>query len=247
MKKFWIFLLASLCFSVEARAQVKTITNADLEKYRQARLKIDPDDETQRRRLGLPSRAEEEEARKRRAAETKEIAEKVRRRETESQSYWQRRAFEMRLEIAAVEAEINYVAARIGDIPLAQTYYAIGYNPYFRSSYCCSDYGGVAASGRVSGAVSLGSRGQIFAGVNYNSGLRGRKSEIFSNPSFRHRRTAGGYYGVLAAPFALPTPQNLTREELLARLRALEQTRAGLYARYSVLEDEARRAGVVLE
>jgi hypothetical protein len=48
-------------------------------------------------------------------------------------------------------------------------------------------------------------------------------------------------------PFTLPTYENLTREELLAQLRALEQARAGLYARFAVLEDEARKAGVKID
>lgn len=258
MKRFWMLLFASLCFSFVAQAQVKTITNADLEKYRLARLKNDPDDERERQRLGLPSRAEEEQARKRRAMETSKIAEQIRRREAEAQNYWQAQASELRSEIVAVEAQINYLRARIGEIPPPQTLYAVGYNPYFYSPNCCASFvGGIDGRGQIGGRVSFGRRPQISIGINDGRGVYRQRNEavIAHNSLIRgnvvaggyHRRGGFGYYGVLAAPFTLPTTQNLTREELLANLRALEQTRAGLYARYSILEDEARRAGVKLD
>ena len=141
MKKVFTFLLASLCFSSIAAAQTKTITNADLEKYRRERLKNDPDDERERERLGLPSRAAEKQAREQRAAELSEIAARIREQEAEAENYWQSQAFQLRSEIAAAEAEINYVRARIGEIPPPQTYYAVGYNPYFYSPNCCGSFG----------------------------------------------------------------------------------------------------------
>lgn len=259
MKKVLAFLLASLCFSSIATAQTKTITNADLEKYRRERLKNDPDDERERERLGLPSREAEKQAREQRAAELSEIAAKIRERQAEAEEYWQSQAFELRSEIAAAEGEINYVRARIGEIPPPQTYYAVGYNPYFYSPTCCGYYNVRSASKKVQigGGIAFGKRPQVAISGNYShnafkqsSGITINQNPVVKNsfigktPIYRRRF---GYNGVLVVPFTLPTYENLTREELLARLRALEQTRAGLYARFSVLEDEARKAGVKID
>lgn len=253
MKKVFAFLLAVLCFSFTGAAQTKTVTNADLEKYRRERLKNDPDDERERERLGLPSRAAEKQARERRAAEMSEIAARIREREAEAENYWQAQAFELRSEIAAVEGEINYVRARIGEIPPPQIYYAVGYNPYFYSP----GYYNVRSAPRqfqigVGGA--FGKRSQISIGANYSRSVFTRSGEVAVNqPSIIQNNLIGksrprsGYRGVLVVPFTLPTYENLTREELLARLRMLEQTRAGLYARFTVLEDEARKAGVKID
>jgi hypothetical protein len=256
MKKVFAFLLASLCFSSIAPAQTKTVTNADLEKYRRERLKNDPDDERERQRLGLPSRAEEQKARERRAAEISELAARIREREAEAENFWQAQAFELRSEIASVEAQINYVRARIGDIPLPQTYYAVGYNPYFYSPGCCGYYNGGIASRQVQvgGKAAFGKRSQISIGANYSRNVFKRSGEIAINPNpiiknnlIRKPRPRTGYYGALVVPFTLPTYENLTREELLAQLRALEQQRAGLYARFAVLEDEAHKDGVKID
>jgi DNA segregation ATPase FtsK/SpoIIIE-like protein len=258
MKKLLIFLLTILCFAANATAQTKTITNADLEKYRKERLRNDPDDERERLRRNLPSREAEEQARQQRAAETNELANRIRAREAEIQNYWQTQAFELRSEIAAVEAQINYVRERVGEIPPPQTYYAVGYNPYFYSPTCCGSYGGAVASRtHIGGGIAFGNRPHVSIGAKYSRNIYKQDYGIAigQNPAVRgnligrkpYNRPRLGYYGVLAVPFTLPTAQNLTREELLAQLRSLEQMRAGLYARYSVLEDEARKAGVKLD
>jgi hypothetical protein len=51
----------------------------------------------------------------------------------------------------------------------------------------------------------------------------------------------------LTVPFTLPTYENLRREELINRLQALEQTRAGLLARWQIIADQARQDGVKLD
>lgn len=249
-----MFLLTILCFAANAPAQTKTITNVDLEKYRRERLKNDPDDERERQRRNLPSRAEEEQARQRRAAETNEIANRIRAREAEAQNYWQEQAFPLRAEIAAVEAEINYVRARVGEIPPPQTFYAIGYNPYYDN--CCS-YGGSIYRGSVStvgigGSVTLGRKSQLSLGAGISRGVYKQTGQLINQPygvgqnNFVRRRPRSFVNGVFVAPFVLPTAQNLTREELLSKLRELEQARAGLYARFAVLEETAQQDGVKL-
>ena len=258
MKKVFTLLLAILCFSSIITAQTKTITNADLEKYRRERLKSDPDDEGERKRLGLPSRVEEQQARERRAAEIGELAARIREQQAEAENYWQTQAFELRSEIAAVEAEIRYVRARIGEIPPPQTFYAIGYNPYFYSPGCCANYNfrGVSRGVQIGGRIPPpGKRPQASIGANYSRNVfkNSGKIEINQNTIIKNsligkpRPRFGNYLGTLVVPFTLPTYENLTREEMLARFRALEQERAGLYARFAVLEDEARKDGVKID
>lgn len=257
MKKLLMFLLTILCFAANVGAQTKTITNADLEKYRQERLKNDPDDERERQRRNLPSRAAEEQARQLRAAETNEIANRIRAREAETQNYWQEQAFPLRSEIAAVEAEINYVRARIGEIPLPQTFYAVGYNPYYNYGNCCfygnSTYRSSVTKVGIGGSIFVGKRSQISLGAGVSRSVYKQSGQLINQPygdgqnHLIRRRQRSFANGVFVAPFVLPTAENLTREELLATLRSLEQTRAGLYARYSLLADEARRAGVKLD
>jgi hypothetical protein len=254
MKKPLMFLLTILCFAANAPAQTKTITNADLEKYRLERLKNDPDDERERQRRNLPSRAEEEQARQLRAAETNEIANRIRVREADAQNYWQEQAFPLRAEIAAVEAEINYVRARLGEIAPPQTFYAVGYNPYYGN--CCS-YGGSTYRNSVTtvgigGSIAIGRKSQISLGAGVSRRVYKQSGQLINQPygigqnNFLRRRPRSFVNGVFVAPFVLPTQQNLTREELLSSLRELEQARAGLYARFAVLEEAAHQGGVKL-
>ena len=100
-----------------------------------------------------------------------------------------------------------------------------------------------------------GKRPQVSIGANYSSNIfrHSGKIEINQNSIIQNnligkpRPQFGNSLGTLVVPFTLPTYENLTREELLARLRALEQERAGLYARFAVLEDEARKDGVKID
>jgi hypothetical protein len=253
MKKLLMFLLTILCFAANAPAQTKTITNADLEKYRRERLKNDPDDERERQRRNLPSRAAEEQVRNERAAKTNEIANRIRAREAEAQNYWQEQAFPLRSEIASVEAEINYVRARIGEIP-PQSFYAVGYNPYYGN--CCFNGGSTRRNSvttiGIGGSVAIGRKSQISLGAGISRGVYKQSGQLL-NQSYgigqnniirRHPRFVVN--GVFVAPFLLPASQNLTREELLSSLRELEQARAGLYARFAVLEESAHQDGVKL-
>ncbi len=93
----------------------RSITNADLEKYRRARIEGEKDYERQRVELGLPSREE----RRREAAEIQErTLEQVRhmreQQETEDAAYWRARAESLRAGMAS-QAEMDYWRSRLGD------------------------------------------------------------------------------------------------------------------------------------
>jgi hypothetical protein len=263
--KISAILLAGLIFSVSVAAQnaksEKAVTNADLEKYRHERLKNDPDDERERARLGLPSRAEQERELGVRRRELSRIANRIRAQQTQAANYWQARAFELTTEIAAVEAEINYLRPRVGDYFASspQIYYSGGYSPLYGN--CC--HGGyqrktVVSGGQIGGSIVFGNNPRVRINgqfgqttvqqnvVSSASVIRDIKP-VMSQPHVRH----GGHFPYtpifLPVPYVYPTAENLTRAELLARLQLLEQTRAGLYARFAVLVEAAHQAGVKID
>jgi predicted RND superfamily exporter protein len=78
MKKRLLFILC-LALTVSAFAQTKTITNADLEKYRQKRLQAEKDYAENYKRLGLPSPAELQKQNEQSRRELSELAARLER------------------------------------------------------------------------------------------------------------------------------------------------------------------------
>lgn len=269
MHKLLLLSLITISLSVAALGQTSTVTNLDLEKYRQQRVLAEADYESKVKSGILPSKAELEKREQERQKFISEFSQKATIARNQAEDYWQAQAYVLRTEIAAVEAEVNYVRARVNEIPQPQVYYSVGYLPY--GGYggygnCC--YGGVGFpqypingtsniqinSGQIGGTVKLGRSPRVSIGGTYGqTSIRQTGRVIAINGGFNSPNTnltfGGIPYqpGILTAPFTLPTPQNLTREELLARLRLLEQQRAGLYARFNVLQDEAQRGGVKID
>ena len=97
------------------RAQ-RSITNRDLETYARARKQSEVAYEQRRRELGLPS---VEESRLRSQAEAELIMQELGERrfeESEKENYWRSRASELRTEVSAVDAEINFVRTRLDEV-----------------------------------------------------------------------------------------------------------------------------------
>jgi len=91
----------------------RTLTNSDLEPIRQRRIESEKNYEQRRIELGLPSI---EETRRRQALEEESTLALVRQRATEQardEAYWRDRATALRGEIVAVDAQINYLRARL--------------------------------------------------------------------------------------------------------------------------------------
>jgi hypothetical protein len=83
----------------------RSITNADLEKYRQARIENEKIYEERRQELGLPSM----EDRQREVAEIQDrTLEQVRSMRAQEEAYWRTRAEAMRAEMAASEAQFGF-------------------------------------------------------------------------------------------------------------------------------------------
>lgn len=102
----------------------RTITNADLEKYRQARL----ENEDRRKELGLPST---EERQQEVAAIEDRTVEQVRSMRAQEEAYWRSRAEALRAEAAANEAQFGSLRQNSYQVPLYDSFGVFpGFSPF---------------------------------------------------------------------------------------------------------------------
>ncbi|HEV7842504.1 MAG TPA: hypothetical protein VGO69_02350, partial [Pyrinomonadaceae bacterium] len=103
--------------NTRARPSRRELTARDIEAARRARVKSEQAYERRRVELNLPSL---EDSRRNTEEETKRLAEtarQIRLEEAQAESYWRARAGQLRTEMAALDAQINYVRARLAEIP----------------------------------------------------------------------------------------------------------------------------------
>jgi hypothetical protein len=230
----------------------RTITNRDLEGARLARERSEAAYERRRLELGLPSVEETRRSNEEEAARLRELSRRSDEEQAQAEGYWRARASELRTEFAVVDAELNYLRSQLGpprQSLLAGSYGVVtgistGVAPFFpfRPRLPAN-----LPSRPLSGFVSGNAVAQASGAVSFGGGsTRGR---VFFNPSFhgagifnRTTRFAGPGLLALAAPYA-SYDTTYDRTLTLARVRELEAARAGLEARWRLLEDEARRAG----
>jgi hypothetical protein len=208
----------------------RTVTNRDLEKMRRTRLASEAAYERRRREQGWPSRAESERLRQQEAARAREILSAFEGEKAEAESYWRARATALRNEAYTLDAEINYVRASLALLPESSgpTIYGVGSPDIFSTPY---------PTGRPD--------------VDYERYPGGRKSRaglpgsIGTYGGGRDERPCRYYPCVPEVVVMTPEVDYSTydRVGLMSRLRELEASRAGLQARWRLLEDEARRAG----
>ncbi|HEX8136664.1 MAG TPA: hypothetical protein VF544_03650 [Pyrinomonadaceae bacterium] len=233
-----------------ARAR-RTITNRELEGARLARERSEAAYERRRLELGLPSVEETRRSSEEQAARLRELSRQSEEERAQAEGYWRARASELRTEFAVVDAELNYLRSQLGPSRpslLAGSFTVVtGVVPFFpfrprlpayRPSRPLSGFvSGSAVPAQSSGAVTFGggsTRGRV---------LLNPRPPIFHRPPF------------LSGPRLFVPPLGLLpsvntfydttydRTLMIARLRELEAARAGLEARWRLLEDEARRAG----
>jgi hypothetical protein len=232
------------------------LTNKDLEASRLARQRSEAAYERRRIELGLPSL---DETRRRNALEAERAREELRqseRDEAQAEGYWRSRAGALRGEIAALDAEINYLRARLNEetdyvtapfTSVTTVVPSFGSRPFggFQQPVLTGNPGFIHAANtgglQVSGAVGFGRQtrsGHVL--LNAPPGVPLVAPPLIVGQS------------VFAPPFATysagPFPNyypSYERSALIARLRETEAARAGLHARWRLLEDEARRAGAL--
>lgn len=229
----------------------RELTKQDIEKGRAARQRSEQEYERRRIELGLPSL---EETRRRTEEETKRLSEQARLsqiEESQSESYWRMRSTQLRTEIASLDSQITYVRARLAEIPEyagVGTYgFVTGVAPVFPARHPRVRFPVVTGnpgfmrgnSTNIQGAGFLAFGGATQAQIQLNAGLSprgfGRRGHLAPGIIV----PPGAFYG---APYS-NYDYSSERSNLISRLHELEAARAGLQARWRLLEEEARRAG----
>jgi hypothetical protein len=188
--------------------------------------------------LGLPSI---EESRRRQAQEEAATGEWLRERaraKASEESYWRERASALRGEISTVDAQINYLRARLsefGQFPLATHSLITGVLPFGPLNNTSAVVPRVSNPGTFvaprTGAKPIG-RGQVLINPAPQT-FRGAPARAVAGFGF------GSVFPI--RPFDY-VEDSYERADLVGHLDTLLQTRAGLTARWRELEDEARDA-----
>jgi hypothetical protein len=245
---------ASSSANVTTQGARRTLTDRELAAVRQRREASEAAYERRRIELGLPSleatrRQREEEARR-----LSEMAAQKDSDDAQAESYWRGRATELRAVIAVNDAEINYVRSKLRETTnyyptvsftslAPSTFVAPALNGFPRPGFPYAPTGAPVAPRNTTAREPLSGRAGFGGGST-----RGR---VFLNPRRSYtgfaRRRAFGTPGlpVLPLPYYAPYANNYSYDQsaLVTRLHELEAERAGLQARWRLLEDEARRAG----
>lgn len=239
----------------------RTITNRELEPTVRRRRDSELAYERKRKELGLPS---VEESRRQAALESASIGmelEQQRLAESDAEHYWRERATALRSEMAALDAELAYVRARIDEGPLAiSNRWSSDFNTITRgvpfSNFGRWAFGNPGARGAF--PPSRERSPSIFVAPNAGSPITGRvafggggtRGQAFLNPGTLHpARTIGGggrfrvFPNSLFASTVANYDVSYERSVLITRFNELAAARAGLGARWRELEEEARRAG----
>ncbi|HEX8072460.1 MAG TPA: hypothetical protein VF546_21110 [Pyrinomonadaceae bacterium] len=248
---------ASMSSTPAPRRAARTLTNRELEPLRRARLASERASEERRKELGLPAPETEKRDDAEEARRLRELAQRRAAANAEAESYWRARAAALREETAALDAQIDYLRARLGADAaprlLAPVALVSTFNPFFGAQpfhpfFGSRPLGPVFAS---PGGAVVGTRATTLGvGVTVGGGgLRGRVvlGEQRTSGAFRRRGFGAPFvFGPTVAALAVPFDYaSADTSALRLRLVELEAARAGLDARWAELEDEARQAGAL--
>jgi hypothetical protein len=229
----------------------RSITNTDLESYRKARVENEQAYEKRRKELGLPSLEE----RRREIAAIEERTQQqllsMRSQEESSEEYWRERAAPLRAEIAATQAQIDFVRRRLDELPPTFSFGA------FSTTIPFGTVGPVVTGFPFQNLITPNVFAPSIVGsgfnarVGFNSGSnfgRGNSPGMINRGRFGHGGLDGRRFppfsrgSLLAIPFQ-SYDYGFERSELASQLNQLLMTQAGLRARWRELEEEARKAG----
>ncbi|HEY8228587.1 MAG TPA: hypothetical protein VIG25_25200 [Pyrinomonadaceae bacterium] len=211
----------------QAKNTRRTITNKDLEKFRTARLRSEAQYEKRRKELGLPT-VEEHRLRSIAQVESDTVfTNTMRAREYDSEKYWRSRASDLRSQLVATNARIDFVRARLNELPTGSDY---GFVTPF-SSFVQPGFGWPASGfyGNRSGRWSQQNRARVTFGQSYYGGWVPARPFFPFSPS-----------SIYGSPYE---DNSYERSMLITQLDDLLGKRAALQARWRDLEEEARRAG----
>ena len=254
--KIWLNLSLILVLSGTALAQTakKTVTNDDLEKFRQKREQAEAEYRRTYKERGMPSPEELEQ----REQESQKWREEFSRRSAierrQDLGIWQIRAGDLRNQIISVEAQMNYLNAQISNSPLQNSVFispeqfnsvgTVSFGFYRNRGYTNLQTNPGNRANNVQTAInaSAGNPNPFYGTALNNSGI---KLVIGPQDNIRHGGYRRAFYGGGYANFG--NNNSSQREELISRLRYLGQVRAGLVAQWNSLADEAHRSGVRID
>ena len=212
----------------QPRSTRRTITNKDLEKFRVARVRSEAQYERRRKELGLPTVEEHKQRIFAQVEADAEFTSNMRVRGFEAEKYWRSRASELRSELTATNARIDYVRARLNELPTDSGFSSVTAFPY--SPFGQPMFGNNLARG--------------FSGSRAARWFPQNPARVTFGPSYFGGIVQPSYYP-FATSFGNPyEDHSYERSMLTTQLDELMGQRAGLQARWRDLEEEARRAGV---
>lgn len=254
---------ASNANATQSSSAKRTITNRDLEATSRRRRESERAYDQRIKAMGLPSLAESRAQAEAESAAIGRELERMRTTEEQSEAYWRSRASALRTEMAALDAEINYLRAKIEEMPVAN--WSGGSFSTFSTIVPFISFGNFGGRRHFPGhranragvyVAPTGVGPQLSGRLRFGGGAT--RAQVFVNPHpFGHRRTfgVGGPSFGISNPFGVlpnvpvfsssfPAYDNsYERGALIVRFNELAAARAGLNATWRELEDEARRAG----
>lgn len=252
--KIWLFFSLMLVLSGVSLAQTKTVTNADLERFKQKRLQAEAEYRAKHKELGMPSPEELEQRQADDQRRLQELSQQIRYETRQKQDYWQSQSAYLRSQIADVNAQIRYLNQLIAATPTG--------NKIF---YSVDELNGLIIPSFGFGGFGRGGRGhqrQQITTVNPANNFQTAINAAATNPNPYFgtqlsqtgikavigpnlpRRGFGRHFGFGGFYPYFVNNNNLQRDEMISRLQYLGQVRAGLLAQWRNLVEEAHRAGV---
>ncbi|RMH33944.1 MAG: hypothetical protein D6687_05960 [Acidobacteria bacterium] len=239
------FVFLAFCTMVSAQAK-RVITNLDLEKYREQRVKAEQEYLEKHKEKGLPSPEDIEKIAQERRKWLAEFSQRYEQQILQTAEDFQRRADELRLQIASIEAQISYVRRQINEFDGPYRGGAVSSGIFTGTFFFPTSPQGTVIGQSPKTPPNVQTVQNFGLGFPTATEIRNRVNGVFSPvPQAIIQTPAPQGTGFFFYPFPVIVDNtNYARRRLVERLQELEQLRAGLLATLSALEEQARRAGV---
>lgn len=232
-----IFLLV-LISVFAAGAQTRTVTNSDLEKFRQEREKAEADYRANYAKRGMPSPEELAKINEQKRRDRDQFAAELRSRRESAESEIVYRARLIRSQLASVNSQIGYLLGiRGSSFSQPRTYWSYVYQNYGYQRRPV--YSARAATQLPTNLQTVTDISRMYPNSTdvYNRSI--------GNYAFLNQRPRGGLYrGGYLAPILVTVGDSI---QIDTQILYLEQIRAELQAEWRLVEEEARRAGIRID
>ncbi len=230
-------LILVLTAVIAVSAQTRTVTNSDLEKFRQERERAEADYRANYAKRGMPSPEELAKINEQKRRERDQFSAELRARRESAEGDIVDRARLIRSQLASVNAQISYLLGLRGSsFGQPQTYW----------SYAYRNYGYQSPVYPARRTTQLPTNLQTVTDI---SRMYPNSTDVYNrsigNYAFQDQRQRGSFYrrGYLT-PVLVTVGDSI---QVDAQLVYLEQIRAELLAEWRIVEEEARRAEIRID